>query len=251
MPPMTMTAENLLAAADDINDLLEPLLLRARVKDSGEARVAMCLYLTIAELYGAALAVYKSQYQSHAPVLIRSMLESLADLLILVTDASHLDQMNFENARQMLNVVKAFEGDVDLQKDADAMMTMKSWRDREQPIYESLKTKGVKPKSILDTFRTAGISREYAGYRFLCSFTHVNINALITRHAGVGHLRFTYDMPLETLRSTLGMAISLYGRAVETLPSYTDIAQIDVVAAINAVDTRWENFEPMRIEPRR
>ena len=119
------------------------------------------------------------------------------------------------------------------------MKTMGEWRAREQPIYDSLRQKGVASMSVLDAFKKAGMAPEYGGYRFMCSSTHSNLTTLISRHAGDGHLTFTGSLPFETLKSTLGMAVSIYARAVETLPSYTDIPTGDVAAAMDAANASW------------
>lgn len=236
---MVPTASSLLATAQQIGAIFETLLIRANVKDSGEARISACLCLTIAELFGASLVVFRSPFPSHAPVLIRSMHEALADLKNLTANPDYLDQIWFENAKQTISVVKEFESDPELQQDQDAISTMAEWRAREQPIYDRLKQQGIGSMSVLDVFKKAGMAPEYGGYRFMCSFTHSNLTTLIARHAGDSHLRFAGPLPFETLKSTLGMAVSIYARAVETLPHYTDIPAADVTTAIDAANASW------------
>src|SRR5437879_491278 len=105
---MMPAAPSLLTIAEEIGASFEKLLIRANVKDSGEARIPACLYLTIAELFGASLVLVRSPFQSHAPVLIRSMHEALADLKNLTANSAYLEQIWFENAKQTL-AVKEFE----------------------------------------------------------------------------------------------------------------------------------------------
>ena len=167
------------------------------------------------------------------------MHEALADLKNLVADASYLEQMLFENARQTLSMVKELEADPDLEKDKDAMKAMAGWRSIEQPIYDKLKGKNLRPLTVVDAFRRAGMAGEYVKYRFMCSFSHSNLTTLIARHAGARSLRFADVLPVETLKSTLGIAASIYTRAIETVPHYTDIPATRVVTAIDAANEKW------------
>jgi hypothetical protein len=87
-----MTAESgqILEAARQIGAAFDKLLTGASVNDSGEARISACLCLTIGEMYGATLIVFDSPFQSHAPLIIRSMHEALADPTNLVVNPVYL-----------------------------------------------------------------------------------------------------------------------------------------------------------------
>jgi len=230
----------LLSAAANIGDRFEALLAEARVHDSGEARVAACLCLTIAELHIAVIAVLRSRAQSHAPILVRSMHEALADLKNLIEDSAYVSQMRFDNADQALKTFKGFKNDPDMQDEQEAQNTLAEWIAKEQGTFDELREKGFKPLSAAGKFKKAGMVGEYAtGYRFLCSFSHSDLNTLIARHAGDRHLRFTDMLPPATLESVLGMALTLYTRAVETLLQYTNLSAERVKAAIDSADDIW------------
>ena len=234
---------SLLVAADEIGTKFEALFMQASFNDSGEARISACLLLTIAELYIAVLAVLRSPAQSHAGVLIRSMLEALADLNNLVADPNYLDQMHFDNADQMLKTSQGFLDDADLRDDPEVQENMKRWRAIEQEMYDKLKSKGCKPQGPAAKFKLAKMIGEYAtGYRFLCSFSHSDLNTLIARHAGDGQLRFTDTLPPETLKSLLGLAISIYARSVNTLPKYSNLSTAEVQSACDAADSIWSTL---------
>ena len=229
----------LLAAGEAVGRNFDALLEQAIVLDTGEARISACLCLTIEEAYVATLAVLRSRAPSHAPVLIRSMHEAVADLMALVANPGHLDQIRFDNADQMLKTVREFAADPDLQDEAEAQAAMAEWRAREQPIYEDLRGRGYRGITVLETFKRAGIARDYAGYRFMCSFAHNNLTTLLARHAGTDHLRVNDDLPVATLKSMLGLAISIFGRAVHTLPNYTTLSAESVKIAIDQADAEW------------
>jgi hypothetical protein len=59
---------------------IDALLLRANVQDSGEARVSATFLLTIAEQFAAMAYLVEGKFSTHAPILVRSMLDELADL---------------------------------------------------------------------------------------------------------------------------------------------------------------------------
>ncbi len=239
-----MTAKELLSAADEIGAIFEGLLEKTQVNDSGEARVSVCLCLTIAEGYVAVLAVLNSHAQSHAPILIRSMHEALADLTILVETPNHVDQMKFDNAWQMLKIFLGFQDDSELKANLEAQETLKNWTEKEQATFTELRAKGYKRLQISAKFKTAKMIGEYVtSYGFLCSITHNNFTNLIARHGRVGYLGFTEPIPDAMLKSLLSISINIYGRAVKTLPKSTNLSEDEVTAAINAVEAIWERVD--------
>lgn len=237
-------SEPLISAAEEINKSLEELLARARVKNAEGARVAACLCLTIAELYVAVIAVLRSRAPSHAPVLIRSMHEAHADLKNLVADDSYLNQMRFDNADQVLKTCEGFLQDPDLKDMEEVRKNMGKWQTIERGIYDDLYAKGFRPSKQWLKFKKAGMAEEYAtAYRFLCSFTHSDLNTLTARHAGQDHLRFTAPLPPETLQSVLGLATSIYVSTIDTLPVYTQLTDEEVKSANEAADAIWQKAQ--------
>lgn len=105
------------AAATILNSFEDPLG-RANVADSGEARIGASLTLTIFEQFRSARCLVDAGYGSHAAGPIRSMLEGVADLLILSNDADYLDQLRYENAR---NNVALFNELLKLENVSDVM----------------------------------------------------------------------------------------------------------------------------------
>jgi hypothetical protein len=239
-----MTNPNtLLSAAEKIGSMFEALLIEMGVQDSGQARIAACLALTIAELFLGVITLLRSRAPSHAPVLVRSMHEALADLKNLVEDGRYLNQMRFDNAEQALKIFKGFQVDETMQDEVEAQKTLREWCLKEQKTYDELKAAGFKTLSILDRFKKVGMATEYAtAYRFLCSFAHSDMNTLVARHAGYAggrHLRFTDNLPPATLKSVLGLALTLYTRAIDTLPRYTNLPPEKVKAVLDAADSLW------------
>lgn len=94
----------MLVAADSIKQQYDGFLLRAKVADTELGRAAAHLCMTIAELFDATTCLIENGFSSHSPIMVRSMLEGMADLNILVEDATHLDHMAYESARSNTNI---------------------------------------------------------------------------------------------------------------------------------------------------
>jgi hypothetical protein len=225
----------MITAAHAAKKRFDEILRRVRVQDSGEARVSATLCLTISEQFAAALHLIQGGYSTHAPVIVRSMLEGLADLLNLVKDANYLDQMRFENARADVILFEEFAADPEMQEDKEAIAALTAWKAKAQPIRDELRAKGIKPQGIVDQFKQAGMAQNYVAYRVLCSFSHNQLTTLLARHAaGTFELRYHHEAPEETTASTLTVALSVLCRAIDTLPLFTDLAAAEVTHAIEA-----------------
>lgn len=238
---MAADPKALLATAAQIAETLEALLAKAKVKGNEQAHISGYLALTIAELYSAFVAVLRSSAPSHGPVLVRSMHEALADLRNLVADPAYVNQIRYDNAEQMLRTCDGFMQDPDLRDMEEVQREMGKWRAVEQVIYDDLHQKGYRPFGPSKKFSKAGMTSEYVtAYRFLCSFSHGDLNTLVARHRGEGHLRFASPLPPETLQSVLGLATSIYVAAMNTLPAYTTLTADEVKAAVNTADGVWQ-----------
>jgi hypothetical protein len=174
----------LLTIANEVKRQYDDVLMRASVQDSGEARIAASLCLTIAEQFGAVLCLTGGGFSSHAPILVRSMLEGLANLINLVNDPNYLNQIRYENARGDVVLFDAYAADPDIQKDTEAIATLAEWKSGAQPIRDELAAKGFKKQDVEAKFKQANISQNYVAYRALCSFSHNQLTALLARHGG-------------------------------------------------------------------
>src|SRR5689334_16428702 len=107
---------------------VDKALLRARVHDNGESRIAATLCLTIAEQFSAVVSLVESGFSSHAPIIVRSMLEGLANLLILIHDSTYVDQLRFENARNDVILFDEYAADPEMQHKIEAQATLAEWK---------------------------------------------------------------------------------------------------------------------------
>jgi Family of unknown function (DUF5677) len=229
----------MITAAHKAKERFDEMLLRANVQDSGEARVAATLCLTICEQFAAALHLVEGGFSTHAPIIARSMLEGLASLLNLVKDPNYLDQMRFENARADVILFEAYAADPEMQENKEAIATLTQRKDKAQPVRDALRAKGVKPKGVIEQFKQAGMFQNYVAYRVFCSFAHNQLTTLLSRHASNFELRYHHDAPAETIACILTVALSVLCRAIDTLPKFTDLVAAEVTRALDDADAAW------------
>lgn len=230
----------LLGVGESIACDFERLLAGGTYKQNEAARYAGCLCLTIAEAFRATLALLRSPVPTHAPTMVRAMLEALADLKNLVADPAYIDQMRFSNAEQQLKTFKAFRDDPDMKNDKDMQNEVGHWIAIEQRIYDARYTKERNDFNVYKKFKRADLLDLYrTSYSFLCSFAHSDVNTLNARHGKEGPLLFAEPLPAETLQSILGLAVSIYGMALKTLPAYSTLTNDAVHAACDEADSDW------------
>ena len=232
----------MLAAAHEVKHLFDSSLLACKVNDRGEARVSATICLTIAEQFAATLCLVEAGFSSLAPILVRSMLEGLADLLNLVKDARYLGQMRFENARNDVNLFTEYTHDPEMQEDKEAIANLREWSAKAAPLRAELAAEGFRPQSVVDKFKKAGILQNYVAYRVFCSFAHNQLTTLIGRHGGNFELRYHNEAPPELTASTLNVAVSILCRAVETLPRFTSVSAGEMDQAVKAANEIWSKL---------
>lgn len=237
-------SEKYLAVARDIHASFEEELFQMEVRDSGEARVAASLVLTVLEQFGATTYLLESQWSSHAPGVVRSMLEALADLLILVDDPKHVSQMRFEAVRSDVLMFEEFAADAEMQKDANAIATLTEWRSQAVLVRDELKAKGFERKTFEQKVKAAKIQSTYVAYRTFSAFAHSHLTTLLVRHAGDRELRYCDGLPEDMKKSVLTIAMSILCQAVQTVPKFSDMRQERIDAALTAADEAWKKLEP-------
>ncbi|CAB3762871.1 hypothetical protein LMG29660_04598 [Burkholderia puraquae] len=229
----------MLAAADDIKQKLDALLLRANVQDAGEHRVAATLCLTIAEQFAATLHLIKGGFSSHAPVMVRSMLEGYANLLNLVKDPEFVNQIRYDNARADVVLFTEYAANPEMQDNAEAQKTLAKWKADAEPVREELETKGYGKLDVYQRFKQANILPTYVAYRVFCSFTHNQLTTLLARHASRFELRYHFEAPEELTAGLLNVAICILCQAVVTASHYTDLADAELRHVIDEADATW------------
>jgi hypothetical protein len=228
------------AAATTILDSYEVLLGRAKVADSGEARIGASLTLTIFEQFRSALCLIDGGLATHAAGPIRSMLEGVADLMNLSKSADYLDQLHYENARSNVTL---YEEILKLQNaPADMVENVGKWRDIEKPIRNRLEKAGRKKIDLAQKLRGAGIGDAYVNYRILCAKVHTSITSLIARHAGrerITELEYCRPAEPDVIGLLLMIAVDLLVRAGSELHNFSDLTKDEVNAVAEEARRVW------------
>ena len=231
---------DLVKAAKVAKALVDQTLFKAIVVDSGEARVAAALCLSISEHFSATLCLIEGRHTAQGAIIVRSMLEGLADLLNLVRDPGHLNQMRFENARSDVTLFDDFGFDTSIIGNSKITEKLTEWRAKALPIRDELRSKGYKRQTVVQKFKSAEIQTDYIAYRVFCSFAHNQLTTLIARHAGPAVLRYHDDVPEETVKSILTVSLAILCKAVNVLPNFTDIDALELTSTLNHVDAIWD-----------
>ncbi len=227
----------MLATAHEIKAQLDELLLRGRVQDSGEHRVAATLCLTIAEQFAATLHLIEGGFSSHAPVMVRSMLEGQANLLNVVRDPEFVDQIRYDNA--CADIVLFTKYAAEMQGNSEVQETLANWKAQAEPIRNELEARGYRKLTVYQRFERANILSTYVAYRVFCSFAHNQLTTLLARHADQFELRYHFEAPKELTASLLTVAISILCQAVVTASHYTDLSDAELRQVIDAADAKW------------
>lgn len=226
-----------------VKSQFDELTLSAEVKDDGRSKVAMSMCLTIFEQFAATLHLIEGRFSYHAPIMIRSMLEALADLRNLVADESYLKQLRFDNARYDAALFQDYSKDPSIQEEKARAKDLMEWAENARRIRDDLEASGFRKQSITDKFKRAGLMSQYIAYRVLCSPTHNQLTSLIARHAGDSDLRYHKDASEEMIHSLMSIAVVIACEAVKALPDFTDIVEADLKTALDRIDQAWDGLE--------
>lgn len=221
--------KELLDTANKICRTIQQPLFECKVDDTRPARMAGNLCLTILELHIGVTALLNSYAETHAPILLRAMQESLASLTCLNLDLNYINQIYLDDADQN---IKMIEGFLKVMPPAEQPNVNTYWNpllDGERQTIETHIDKGLKCQKIYERFKMAGMLENYEStYRFLCSFAHNNATTLHSRHGAVGELKFADPFPLETFRMCLKISLITLKDAVNLMPKFTDIDEVEL-----------------------
>lgn len=233
MPDIPKLLEVAYAAAAKVDEVI----FRAAVSDNGESRVGTKMFLTISEQFAAMLTLIAGGHSSQSPILVRSMLEGMANLVCLAMDPAYVDQIRYEDAKSNSILFTEYMAAPDM--DPDAIQTLTEWNEKAQSVRKELGAKGFKPVDLPKKFRQAGIAENYVAYRVFCSFAHNQLTTLMARHAGHFELKYQAEAPAELTKGILSVAVSILCRSMMNLPKFTNLAENELKAIADEIDAQW------------
>lgn len=223
---------------------LETFFRSMKVNESAESRVYATLLLTTAEQFRAMLLLLDGGAGTHAAGPVRSMLEGLADMILLSKDATYADQMAFDNAKADVAMFERYLESLGAEGTEAMVASVKSMLAEASKTRDELKAKGYKRQTREQKFELSDVDDLYVSYGILCAFVHPNITALIARHIGE-EPTFAYLRPAnpEVIAMVNSIGLRVLTASVELLPSFTDVPEDAVAKLINEIHV--PHFEAM------
>jgi hypothetical protein len=219
--------------AGQLIDGIDTFINAMSIGDSITDYLAAVLTLTIAEQFHSMLTLLDHDRGSHAAAgPVRSMLENVADLILLSADPGYAWQIAFDNANAdtgVLERVIAAVGDSALE------VVPKTIYDGLAQFQESkawFKAKGMKRQSREDKFALTGRKELYLAYGVLCSLVHPNLLSLVERHGiDKSQLRYRSEPRPEFTHLILTIGVMVLSDAAKILPSFSDVSadQVDLL----------------------
>lgn len=232
----------LIADALSLKAEFDKLLGNARVRNARHHKIAGYLCLTIAEQFSATLYLVQGGYSSHAPLIVRSMLEALADMLCIVTDPNFVDQLIFDSARDDIRMFAEFSEDPEMQKNQEAMGILSTWSRKADDRLKAMKIRKIKKLSTEQRFAKAGIKPLYVAFRMYSAFAHNQLSALMGRHGEVEpstEIRYGMPVPPDFMKGMLMLSARLFITAVSQASHFTTIPTDELSRYIARSETRW------------
>jgi hypothetical protein len=230
--------QKMLTAGRSIVQKYNVVLIQATVTETVQGQAAFLLCMTIAEQFNATLCLIQNGFASHSPVMVRSMLEGMADLNILVSDPSHYEQMRYVSAKEHSTIFEGFailpetqHGNFPARMKASAAV---STTERDELKAKKL---GVR-QTAEEKFIKAGLGTAYPTYKLLCGFAHNDLTTLVVRHSG-SQLRLNHQPQTRATIGILNTAFRLLTEAVALLPEFSDTQANELINARIDMDDEW------------
>lgn len=156
---MTYSTHEVVTVGGAIADRFERLLATAKYSSNELLRTRACLALSVGEGYRAILALLSSMGQSYVPIVLRSLFEAVVDLKILCDDPGHLEQMQYDNAKQYARAFRGFRDDDEVLFDDAAKKMLDGAIEIEQAIFDRFHSKERAKLTIRRMLTGIGIRR--------------------------------------------------------------------------------------------
>jgi hypothetical protein len=232
-----VTKERMFAGCRRIKVLADALVTSGLVNDPGEARISAALCATVAEQYAVTLNLAESRHSWHMPTFVRSMLEAVANLRLLIANPKYLEQLWFDKHWDEVAILGDLLANPTAHDIKDEEISgLRVQKGQAEEAVRALKQKGCTHLEVKDKFKKAGLLHEYTAYRVLCGGTHNQLLHLVMRHAGEDAILYHADAPLEFTENMLGIARECLLIALGTLPKFTDLQAEFVQRETDAIE---------------
>jgi hypothetical protein len=165
----------------------ESMDMMDRLRPKQEQSLTVGVYLRLVELAGALLTLIESRDWIGVPIILRSMIESYADLKNLFADPTYARRMEATVAQAWTKLLeKARKGENPFLADlSDADQEHQLFQQHSERLQELLQ-QGFKPLQPHERFEIAGLASERVVYGRLSAETHGDAGAVLRRHLILG-----------------------------------------------------------------
>jgi hypothetical protein len=224
------------------HELLPRITVQA---DNEAAKMSACLMLSILEQVHAAMKLSGAGLASHAAGPIRSMLDSLGDLLNLSASPAYVESMKLYTARENGKLFDELLASDNI--DDEVRETLNDWIRLNRPIVAELTAREVKTSGLKDKLTNVGVGGMYVSYRVLCAFVHSNVTTLLQRHDSGASPMLKYRAPIrpEVIVMLHNLAMDYLIRCVNEMPKFSTGVPADEVGAMtDKAVAMWREIVP-------
>jgi hypothetical protein len=222
----------------------DTLVAAWHVADSNEARVTAALALTVGEQFHSMLCLIDNNCETHSAAPIRSMLEGVADIILLTRDPRYLEQLRFDNAKADNSTIANYRDSIAADIPAEMASEIASVLKYASATRDSLKEEGFKRQTREEKFQLTQNEYLYAAYGVMCAFVHPNLTSLSSRHMhnveGVYKLVYRAPPNAKVVSMLLSIGIYVLTRLIELTCHFTDLAAENVQAIAKNIDDRHD-----------
>lgn len=145
------------------------------------------LYGSLIELVGCILILIKNNAKLGVPSLVRTFLETYVEFHNLVRDPKYGYYIEASHLKEWIKLLRvAREGNNPYLAEILTLDDLNSIISDNEKQFNELKKSNYKPLTIFEKFKRANMVEEYQSiYNFLCTESHSNKRALISRHADI------------------------------------------------------------------
>lgn len=168
-------------AHDEFQPLSEQIIFD---KERPLHRNTISLYGSILELTGSCILLTDKRLVTGVPILLRTILEAYVDLVNLVENPQYGYNLEASYLKEWLKILEeARKGKNEYLRAISEASSLDQSIDEWRNSLKKLESKGYKVLKIEKKFERAGMEKEYRSiYNLLCSDSHNNLGALVSRH---------------------------------------------------------------------
>lgn len=187
------------------------------------------LYCRIIELTHSCTILMKEKIISGVPIILRTVLETFADLKNLSDDEKYVNFMKAGYLKEWLRKKVYAEHETELQK---------------------LKKKRYAPLNHYERLEKAGMVNEYRSvYNFLCSHSHSNIRSLYYRYTNITGDNFTVICYKEPKQHNIDLySTTLRDMLVSASLTIHKFFGSGLISQVESIHAEWEDIKTKHIE---